>query len=526
MTLLNTFNSKLQHPIFESLAKLIKMFKSSKSFYSIFYILALFTIQQAIAWKYGTAISSWFTSTGEEWYYQLGAFVFEHGSIELVVLGVVLIVVLSLVEMNSNQKTTVNQNNTLNINGDNSWIANNGHHNTFGITDSTLKQILKTYQDKIDDLEVKLSNSTTLEEKYKLSYEINELKKSLHKKTQEVEDLQKTLDGLTLDIAIEAKDILDKEGINQVIEYLQRKKAQDKQKQLDKNMQEFAQKFKMEAQLLIVESRYSEAKEAYQQMIKYDRSFNSLFEYAYFLQIQNFFEEATKEYETLLTLRLTQEQRARILNNLATLYYSQNKNKEALEAYKEVGKLYSILAKRNPDIVNKLNILANLFNQKNKNQEVYEACDDAENYRKLLKMNPYVYSPDIAIRLKHLAIFYQDQNKKQKALKSYQEVEQLYKVLIKNNLKPIEELKKLKWSTIPTKFILRDWQYQYSEFYKKTSDVYELGYLKILIMGILYFNQNKKDLEEAKTILSQKQYRDVYQAQQLLKIIEEIEKGE
>jgi len=168
-------------------------------------------------------------------------------------------------------------------------------------------------------------------------------------------------------------------------------------------MKTLAQKFQLQAQLLIVENRYSEAKEAYKQMIQYDRSYDSLFEYAHFLQKQNHFKEATREYENILVLELSQDHRATTLNNLAILYRAQNQNQEALKAYEEALGIRRELAKKNPT-------------------------------------------------------------------------------------------------------------------------VYEIDYAKMLIMGVDYFERDKKDLEEAKDILSQERYREVYQAQKLLKQIEEIEK--
>ena len=99
MKLLDNLKSLLEHPFVKSLANVFKMFKSSKSFYSIFYVLVVFTMQQAISWKYGTKISNAINDLSEAWYYGFIASILENGSIELVVLGVFLIIILSIVEV-------------------------------------------------------------------------------------------------------------------------------------------------------------------------------------------------------------------------------------------------------------------------------------------------------------------------------------------------------------------------------------------------------------------------------------------
>ncbi len=259
-------------------------------------------------------------------------------------------------------------------------------------------------------------------------------------------------------------------------------------------MQEFAQKYKLQAQLLITKNRYDEAKEAYEQMTQYDRSFDALFQFALFLQKQNYFQKAIKGYENLLDLKLSQEDRARTLNNLANLYKAQNQHKQALKAYQEALTLYRDLAQANPSVYNPdvamtLNNLANLYSDQNQNKEALQAYQEALNIRRdLAQANPSVYNPDVATTLNNLAILYSDQNQHQEALKAYQEALTLYRDLAQTNPR-----------------------------------AYELYYAKILIIGVDYLKQDKKGLEEAKKIVTQKHYRDVYWAQQLLKWIEEVE---
>jgi len=118
MSLLNRLNQFLQNPLIDTIASVYKKFKSSKSFYSVFYIVLVFTLQQAVAWQYGSFISESFRKLGSEWYYQLGAFVFEHGSWELVVLGIFIMLLLFYVKVQEDRSKNDSSVN-IHINGDN-----------------------------------------------------------------------------------------------------------------------------------------------------------------------------------------------------------------------------------------------------------------------------------------------------------------------------------------------------------------------------------------------------------------------
>ena len=519
MAIIERLNQLLQDPLIDTIASVIKKFKSSKSFYGIFYLLALFTTQQAISWKYGTAISSAINNLGEAWYYGFIASILENGSIELVVLGVVLIVILSWVEVSKNQNNqegNTTQGNPMQVNGDNNGIINSGNNNkitqttnnttinsdknsakaivglviivvvivlfipkgnstvinesmnnatnsTFnvitgdnntinnGINDKTLQMIYKSHEREVNDLKARLEKALSSQEQQKLSVALQKAQQELATKTQELQNTQKTLNSIKdKEIVLkEAQRILSTQGTTQAIDYLRSIKAKNRQKRIDEDMKSLAKEFQLQAQLLIVENRYDEAKKAYQEMIKYDRSVESLGNYALFLQNQNQFKEAIEGYEALLKVEMSQAHRATILNNLAILYRAQNQNKQALQAYQEAEALY----------------------------------------RELAKANPSVYNPDVAMTLNNLAILYSDQNQNQQALQAYQEALSLRRELAKANPK-----------------------------------VYELYYAKMLILGVDDYQQDKKDLQIAKKIITQERYQDVYFAKSLLKWIEKIEK--
>lgn len=353
MALVDNINDKLQHPIFDTLANLIKKFKSSKSFYSIFYILALFTIQQSIAWKYGTTISSWFESCGEEWYYQFGALIFEHGSIELVVLGVVLIFMLVLVEVNkdnSNKESSLTHNSAIRINGDNSSIANTGNNNqitqNIGITEETHQKIIEPYQEIIDLLKNNLSYSLPIEEKYQLDKQLQEAQKELEKKNQEIATIQQTLKKIESSetTLLKAKEILNTKGTTEAIIYLQSIESKERQKRVDRDMKSLAKEFQLEAQLLIIENRYDEAKKAYLDSIKFNRNYDNSFEYANYLIKNHNTIEGLRQLKILeLEVKMNDSQKGAFYNSLGIIYIKEKNLRDAKKTLKKAVNIYQLL---------------------------------------------------------------------------------------------------------------------------------------------------------------------------------------
>jgi len=538
----------------------------------------------------------------------------------LTIVGVGLLVVVGITLSVSNSGINRSFNNI----SDSNITVNNG------INDKTLQMIMSKYEQEVNNLKAQLEKAPSLE----VYQELYKAQKELAKKTQELATLQQTINTIKPSDTIlnQAKKILDTKGTSQAIKYLQGEAVKQEKEQVDKANKNLAKSYQLQAQLLIVENRYDEAKEAYEKMTQYDRSFDALFEYALFLQNQNHFREAIKGYENLLDLKLSQEDRARTLNNLAVLYSdqnqhqkalkayqealnirrdlakanpsvynpyvantlnnlailykAQNQNQEALNAYQEALKLRRDLAKANPsvynpDVADTLNNLAILYKAQNQNQEALNAYQEALTlYRDLAQANPSVYNPDVAMTLNNLAILYSDQNQNQEALQVYQEALKIRRDLAQANpsvynpdvamtlnnlanlysdqnqnkeaLQAYQEALNIRRdlaqanpsvynpdvaTTLNNLAILYSDQNQHQEALKAYQEAltlyrdlaqtnpraYELYYAKILIIGVDYLKQDKKGLEEAKKIVTQKHYRDVYWAQQLLKWIEEVE---
>ena len=102
----------LNHPTVEATINFIKKFKSSKSYWSVSYFILLFTIREAIAWKFGSAIKTFCEAQAVDssfpMVWSVLGFVFDvGGSIELVLLGILIFVLLSLVKVAESEGTSV-----------------------------------------------------------------------------------------------------------------------------------------------------------------------------------------------------------------------------------------------------------------------------------------------------------------------------------------------------------------------------------------------------------------------------------
>lgn len=112
MGLSTKLNTLLQNPLVETIINLIKKLKSSKSYWSVSYLILLFTLREAIAWKFGSAIQEFCetqaTDSAYPLFWDITGFVFDvGGSIELVILGVFIFLVLSIVKVSESENGSV-----------------------------------------------------------------------------------------------------------------------------------------------------------------------------------------------------------------------------------------------------------------------------------------------------------------------------------------------------------------------------------------------------------------------------------
>jgi len=245
-----------------------------------------------------------------------------------------------------------------------STTIGNGNSNitvnqTIGLTDKSLALIIKPYQDNIAQLKEQLKKSTNDEEKLKLSDLLNRANEEKAKKDKEIAKLKELIDNAQYKIVKEATVVFENEGIEKALAFLQNSKTKEQEQLLNANMKEWAEKYRLEAQFLVLQNQYHKAKEAYKKALNYDRNVETLFDYARFLQTQNYFNEAIQTYNgLLLELRALAKSNpkvynadvARTLNNLANLYSVNNAMQKAEEAYSEALTLRSVLVKSNPKV--------------------------------------------------------------------------------------------------------------------------------------------------------------------------------
>ncbi len=282
-----------------------------------------------------------------------------------------------------------------NSSGQNITLGNGNSNVTItqniGLNDKSLALIIQPYKEKITKFKEQLKNSRNDEEKIKYITLLEKANEEKAKKDKEIAKLKELLDNAKYKIVKEATVIFEKEGVEKALAFLQNS-SNEKEKLLKENMKEMAEKYRLEAQLLVIENRYDEAKKAYKQALKYDNNVDTLFDYAYFLQSQNYFSEAITSYEKLLI-----EQRALAktnpkvynpyvagtLNNLAVLYKANNQMQKAEEAYGEALKLYRALAKNNPKVYGLYlaNSLINFYQLNNDIENLNEAEEILKGFR-------------------------------------------------------------------------------------------------------------------------------------------------
>jgi len=415
-------------------------------------------------------------------------------------------------------------------------IDNSVHH---GITDKTLNKIITRYEKDIADLEAKLSHSLLPEEKFKLQNELAKAKQEFEKKSEEVARLQKTIDDIQPNekILTKAKEILDTQGVDEAIEYLQSSEVRAKKSMVDELMIEQAKQSQLEAQLLIVQNRYYEAKTAYEDMLKYDRSGENLFEIAVFLKKQNYFKNAKRYYTEALELYralaktnpdVDKPDVATILNNLANLEKAENNKIKAKEYYLEALEKYQELSKINPitytyHVVIILNNLAHLeYNGKDNKQARTYLVEALEKCR----TNSSVYMPNIALILNNLANLEADENYNEKAREYYTEALDTYRELAKTN--PSVYKSDVAMTLNNLAILERDENHneQARTYYiesldiiralaKTNPDAYEINYANSLLTEVYLFNENRENLDEARKILSQERHKNIYRTQKL-----------
>ncbi len=434
------------------------------------------------------------------------------------------------------------------------------------------------FSQKKSNLKQKLKKATTDEEKIALWKKIEEV----NKKLKEIEEIEKNIANPEDEIVKKGVEIYKEEGAKEALNFLN---SQEIEKHENKEVKALSERWRFKANMYRLENRYEEAKKIYEKVVTIDFSYSNVLEYAYFLYKQNSFKRAIELNQKLQQTKLSKEQKAVVLNNLASLYYKVNRVEEAKKAYLEALKIYRALAKTNPqaynsDVADTLNNLALLYDKVNRVKEAEEAYLKSLKIRRTLaKTNPQAYNSEVSMTLNNLASLYDKVNRVKEAEEAYLEALKIRRALAKinpqaynyyvsttlNNLallydkvkrvKEAEEayLEALKIYRALAKTNPQTYNFDVSTtlnnlaiLYDKVNRVKEaeeayLEALKIrralaktnpqaygidlansLVMGVDLLNQPIENLNEAENIL--KSFRGIPKAEQLLKIIEMLRK--
>jgi cell division protein FtsB len=105
----------LNSPFVNTIIDFIKKISSSKNYWSLSYLVLLFTFREAFAWKWGEKINFFVeqqllvtVSKNEELFWKAIEFIFSSGSIELVILGTFIFFVISFMKMNESNSIHIN----------------------------------------------------------------------------------------------------------------------------------------------------------------------------------------------------------------------------------------------------------------------------------------------------------------------------------------------------------------------------------------------------------------------------------
>ena len=286
-------------------------------------------------------------------------------------------------------------------------------------------------------------------------YELLRIKDKYSKEQeQSIASVQETVSRLHIggELTDKAVELFNNGEYSKAILSLDLEKIRERKHELSSAQKEVADAFVLRAKLELTNvknrERFTTVEGLFEEALEASRSAEALFEYAYYLQMQNKHEKAIRLYIEALTLcrKLATDNPdmynpnvAVTLNNLASLHRKTSEYKKAKDGHTEALALYRKLAAGNPDAYNPyvaatLNNLANLHCNINEYKRAEAEYTDAlVLYRKFASDNPATYNPDVAMTLNNLANLHSDISEYKNAETEYAEALVLYRELASDN---------------------------------------------------------------------------------------------
>ncbi len=266
-----------------------------------------------------------------------------------------------------------------------------------GMSKEAFDKILKKYTDEVASIKNKLNNSTSpiteKEEKARLNLLLKKAEHQLSINKKELIQLHKYLRSSDNNRLKEITKIINTEGAEKAADFIKNLKKVDSNNTNDKMLA--SQISLVGAKLYAINGQPKLAEKLYRESIEYDENIGNLFQFANFFYRQKNFTQSKKYFYKSSEKTKKPEQKASILNNMAILFNSQGKSKEALEAYNKALKIREKLAKDNPELndINYAHIMllgVYIFNQPTTNlkkaKEILNKYKDKKQAKDLLKI--------------------------------------------------------------------------------------------------------------------------------------------
>jgi len=247
-----------------------------------------------------------------------------------------------------------------------------------------------------------------------------------------------------------ARDVLDaKEMGKEKLALLQKEEQVEKQREELRNQKNsLAADYILKAKLTALayqlgDERISQTRQYFEESLELNRTSDSLFEYALFLQEHNQFYDSKELYQEALGIRRELAKAnpqvylpdvAMTLNNLGNLVQADSgRRSEAEKLYQEALKIYRELAKANPqvylpNVANTLNNLGALVQaDSGRHSEAEKFYQEALGIRReLAKANPQVYLPDVANTLTAFGVAYLHWQQPEEAIIYFKEAIEIF----------------------------------------------------------------------------------------------------
>ena len=274
----------------------------------------------------------------------------------------------------------------------------------------------------------------------KLQQERDEL---LKKAPDAAAQLARVPQGAVSNAYLQAMELFRNGHIQQALEKLNEEEMSAREAKHKQEREEMINSRLLKAKLQVLRGQFDAAQLQFEKAVQLDaQSYDAWFAYAYFLGRQRQISKAITAYESCLTLVRTTKGKAEVasvLNNLAAMYYDDNRLPAALTAYEEGLKIRRELAAQNratylPEVAGTLNNLGLLHDKENRLPAALASYEEAlKSYRELAAQNRAAYLPNMAMTLNNLGNLHAKENRLSAARATYEEGLKSYRELAAQN---------------------------------------------------------------------------------------------